>query len=120
MCSEGLREDTSAMASCNITKCCYYGSDYDVLNLRKSYRRLVVGFPPRRHRFEPGSLYVRFLVHKVALGQFISEYFDFPFITPTVPQSPSSIIWGWGNRPLMAAVPSGSSLTPPRIILKNM
>jgi hypothetical protein len=33
------------------------------------------------------------------------------FIPPTVPQSPSSIIWGWYNRPVVAAVPSGLSLT---------
>jgi hypothetical protein len=28
-------------------------------------------------------------------------------IQPTAPQSPSSIIWGWYNRPVVAAVPSG-------------
>jgi hypothetical protein len=28
----------------------------------------------------------------------------------------SSIIWGWYNRPVVAAVPSGLSLTPLRII----
>jgi hypothetical protein len=34
------------------------------------------------------------------------------FIPPISPQSPSSIIWGLYNRPEVAAVPSGLSLTP--------
>jgi hypothetical protein len=41
------------------------------------------------------------------------------FIPPIAPQSPSSMIWGWYNRPEVAAVPSGLSLTPLRIIKKN-
>jgi hypothetical protein len=40
------------------------------------------------------------------------------FIPPVAPQSPSSIIWGWYNRPVVAAVRSGLSLTPLRIIKK--
>jgi hypothetical protein len=36
---------------------------------------------------------------------------------PISPQSPSSIIWGWYNRPVVAAVPSGLSLTPLTIII---
>jgi hypothetical protein len=40
------------------------------------------------------------------------------FIPASVPQSPSSIIWGLYNRPEVAAVPSGISLTP-LIIIKN-
>jgi hypothetical protein len=40
-------------------------------------RRLVAGFPPRRSRFEPRSRYVGFVVDKMALGIFFSEYFDF-------------------------------------------
>jgi hypothetical protein len=39
------------------------------------------------------------------------------FIPPTAPQSPSSIIWGWYNRPEVAAVSSGISLTPLIIII---
>jgi hypothetical protein len=39
------------------------------------------------------------------------------FISPSAPQSPSSIMWGWYNRPVVAAVPSWLSLTPLRIIL---
>jgi hypothetical protein len=57
----------------------------------------------------------------VALGQVFSEYFGFPplpiFIPPISPQSPSPIIRGWYNRPVVAAVPRDSSLTPPRIII---
>jgi hypothetical protein len=41
------------------------------------------------------------------------------FIPPIAPQSPSSIIWGGYNRPVVAAVPSGLSLTPLRIIKKT-
>jgi hypothetical protein len=40
------------------------------------------------------------------------------FIPPLAPQSPSSIIWGWYGRPIVAAVPCGLSLTPLRIIEK--
>jgi hypothetical protein len=45
------------------------------------------------------------------------QVFRFPlpiFIPPTAPQSPSSVIWGWHNRPVVATVPSGLSLTPLR------
>jgi hypothetical protein len=38
------------------------------------------------------------------------------FIPPVAPQSPS-IIWGWYNRPVVAAVPSGLSLAPLIIII---
>jgi hypothetical protein len=38
------------------------------------------------------------------------------FSPPLAPQSPSSIIWGWYNRPLVTAVPSGLGFTPQRII----
>jgi hypothetical protein len=41
---------------------------------------------------------------------------SFLFIPPIAPQSPSSIIWGWYNRPVLATVLSGLSLTPLRII----
>jgi hypothetical protein len=40
------------------------------------------------------------------------------FMPPIAPQSPSPIIWGWYNRPIVAAVPSGLSLTPLSIIKK--
>jgi hypothetical protein len=38
------------------------------------------------------------------------------FIPPIGPESPLSIIWVWYNRPVVAAVPSGLSLTLLRII----
>jgi hypothetical protein len=40
------------------------------------------------------------------------------FIPPIAPQSPSSIIWSWYNRPIVASVISGLSLTPLIIIKK--
>jgi hypothetical protein len=40
------------------------------------------------------------------------------FISPIAPQSPTSITLGWYNRPVVAAVPSGHSLTSLRIIKK--
>jgi hypothetical protein len=40
------------------------------------------------------------------------------FIPPIAPQSPSSIIWSLYNRPEVAAVPSGLSLTP--LIIKKI
>jgi hypothetical protein len=42
------------------------------------------------------------------------------FIPPISPQSTSSIIWGLYNRPEVAAVPSGLSLTPLIIIIKKI
>jgi hypothetical protein len=41
------------------------------------------------------------------------------FISPIAPQSSSSIIRGWYNRRVVAAVPNGLSLTPLRIMIKN-
>jgi hypothetical protein len=40
-------------------------------------------------------------------------------ISPIAPQPPSSIIWGWYNRPVVAVVPSGLSLTAITIIIIN-
>jgi hypothetical protein len=40
-------------------------------------RRLIAGFPQRRPKFEPRSGHVGFVVDKVALRQFFSEYFGF-------------------------------------------
>jgi hypothetical protein len=58
---------------------------------------------------------VGFVVDKVALGQVFSEYFSFPFIPPITPQSPSPIIRGWYNRPVVAAVPK----VPPHKLKKK-
>jgi hypothetical protein len=45
--------------------------------------------------------------------------FPLPIYIPSIaPQSPSFIIWGWYNSLVAAAVPSGLSLTPLRIITK--
>jgi hypothetical protein len=46
--------------------------------LKPWLRRLVVGLPPRRPGFDPGSVHVEFAVDKVSLGQVFPEYFDFP------------------------------------------
>jgi predicted sugar kinase len=51
---------------------------------------------------------VGFVVDQVALGQVFSEYFGFlcqSSFHPISPQSPSPIIRGWYNRPVVAAVP---------------
>jgi hypothetical protein len=63
---------------------------------------------------------VGFVVDKMALGQVHSEYFGFPcnLHSTVASQSPSSIIWGWYIRPIVAAVSSG--LTPLIIIIKIM
>jgi hypothetical protein len=47
--------------------------------------------------------------------------FPLPVFIPAIaPQSPSSLIWGWYNRPVVAAVPSGLRLTPLRKVLRNI
>jgi hypothetical protein len=61
---------------------------------------------------------VGFVADKVALGQVFSEYFGFPCQysdIPISPQSPSPIIWGWHNRPVVAAVPE----VPPHKLKKK-
>jgi hypothetical protein len=53
-------------------------------------------------------------------GAGFSQVLRFPlpiFIPLTAPHSSSSIIWGWYNRPIVAAVPSGLSLTPLLLLL---
>jgi hypothetical protein len=60
-----------------------------------------------------------FVVDKVALGQTFFLVLRFPlpiFISLIARQSPSSIIWGWYSKPVVAAVPSGLSFTPPHEI----
>jgi hypothetical protein len=39
---------------------------------------LVTGFPPQWPGFDPKSGHAGFVVHKVALGQVLSEYISFP------------------------------------------
>jgi hypothetical protein len=61
---------------------------------------------------------VGFVVDKVALGQVFFELgFPLPILIPPI-APPSSIIWGWYNRPVVAAVASGLSLTQQIIIIK--
>jgi hypothetical protein len=43
-------------------------------------RRLVAGLSPRRPGFDPGSVHVRFVVDKVALGQGFLRVVGFPLI----------------------------------------
>jgi hypothetical protein len=61
---------------------------------------------------------VGFVVDKVALEQVFSEYFGFPLpicIPPISPQSPSPIIRGWYNRPVVAVGPK----VPPHKLKKK-
>jgi hypothetical protein len=63
---------------------------------------------------------VGFVVDKMAPGAGFLRVLRFPlpiFIPPIAPQSPSSIIWGWYNRPAVAAVSNALSLSPLRIII---
>jgi hypothetical protein len=47
------------------------------------------------------------MVDKVALGQ-----------VHTAPHPPSSIVWGWYNRPVVSSIPNELTLIPLRIIIK--
>jgi hypothetical protein len=62
---------------------------------------------------------VDFVVDKVALGQVFVRVLRFPlsiFIPPVSPQSPSPIIRGWYNRPVVGAVPK----VPPHKVKKKI
>jgi hypothetical protein len=69
-------------------------------------------------RVRARSDYLGFVVNKVALGRFFSEYFDLTplpiFIPPISPQSQSPIIRGWYNRPV-----SGRSTKSPIAQIKK-
>jgi hypothetical protein len=57
-------------------------------------------------------LFNKWLCHSSGTGASFLHVFQFPlpiFIPPIAPQSPSSFIQGWYNRPVVAAVPSGLS-----------
>jgi hypothetical protein len=41
------------------------------------------------------------------------------FIPPIAPQSPSSIIWGWHNRPIVAAVPQRTTKNNNRRLVRS-
>jgi hypothetical protein len=76
-------------------------------------------FPPRRRGFASGQ-HVGFVVDKRHRGRF----------SPSTSVSPANnytnfsiiiITWGWHNRPLVAAVPSGTSWTqPPTMPIKKI
>jgi hypothetical protein len=94
-----------------------------ILNNRAApqFRRLVAGFPPRRPRFEPKSCGIYGGQIGIEVGFFRVLRFPLPiFIPPIAPQSPSSITRCWYHRPVVAAVPSGLSRTPLRIIITNL
>jgi hypothetical protein len=46
-------------------------------------RRSVAGVSPQKHAFDPGPVYLRFVVDKVALGQFLPQYFCLPLSVPS-------------------------------------
>jgi hypothetical protein len=63
------------------------------------------------------SGHAEFVVDKVALAQALVLRFPLPiFIPPISPQSPSPIIRGWYNRPVVAAVPKA----PPHQLKKKI
>jgi hypothetical protein len=77
---------------------------------------IVAGFPPRRPGFEPRSGHAGFVVDKVALRQVFSEYFgllcQFSFHRLLHTHHLSSGAGTIGQ--VVADVPSGLSLTPPK------
>jgi hypothetical protein len=60
---------------------------------------------------------VGFVVEGTETGFLRKLRFTLPIcIPPIAPQPPSSITWGWYNRPVVAAAPTGLSLIPLIII----
>jgi hypothetical protein len=82
---------------------------------------LVAGFPPRRQVFEPGLSHVGFVVDKVAVGQFFSEYFGFPcqFYFHRVLHTYHLSSGAGTAGQLVVDVPSGLSLIPPEETKKS-
>jgi hypothetical protein len=75
-------------------------------------RWLVAGFPLWWPGFKPESGMWDLWWTKWRWGSFL-WVLQFPLpiiILPIAPQSPSSIFWGWYNRPVVTAVPSGLRL----------
>jgi small ligand-binding sensory domain FIST len=66
-------------------------------------RRLVAGLSQRRPGFVPGSVFVGFVVDKVALGRFSSEFFDFS-LSVSFHRGYSYSTWGIKIGQLVAAV----------------
>jgi hypothetical protein len=98
-------------------------SEENSVSIFRVCESLVAGFPPQRPGFR-----ARVWSGGICGGQsgagagFLRVLrFSLPiFIPPIAPQSSSSIIWGWYNRPEVAAVPSGLSPTPLIIIIKKL
>jgi hypothetical protein len=78
---------------------------------------LVAGFPPRRAGFDPGSCGICGGLSDTGADFLRLLRFPLPIlIPPTTPHSYT--IRGWYNRPTVADVPSGLSLTHPRKLKK--
>jgi hypothetical protein len=88
--------------------CFQFSFIYHLIRAAPYLKRLVAGFPPRRPGFKPGSTHVGFVVDKLAVGQVSSEYFGFPCQSSFHNHHHLSIIWGWYNRLVVAAVPRDS------------
>jgi hypothetical protein len=93
---------------------------YELLYTTAIAQAVSAGFPTRRPVFQPGSSHVAvFFFWQNIDGAGFLRVLRFPlpiFIPQIAPQSPSSHILGWYNKPVLADVPSGLSLTPLRII----
>jgi hypothetical protein len=91
------------------------------MNGRAIAQAVSLRLPTTATRFEPRSGHVGFVVDKVALGHFFSEYFGFPcqfsFHRLLHTHHLSSGAGTVGQ--LVAAMPSGLSLTPPPRNLKK-
>jgi hypothetical protein len=76
--------------------------------------------PTDTARFEPRSGHVEFVVYKVALEQLFSEYFGFPCQFSFYRLLHTHLSSGAGRvGQLVADVPSGLSLTPPKEAMKK-
>jgi hypothetical protein len=62
-------------------------------------RRLVAGVSPQRPSFEPRSVSAKFVIDKVALSRFLSDFFGFPLSVSSRRGSPHPyVIWRMNNR----------------------
>jgi hypothetical protein len=89
---------------------------YMTLNIQKYKKWVVV------QGLSMSQVIMVFVVDKVTLGQFFPKYFGYlcqSLFHQLLHSHPSSIVRGWYNRPVVAAVPSGLSLTPVRVMIKK-
>jgi hypothetical protein len=83
-------------------------------------RRLVAGLSPRRPGFDPGSVYVGFVVDQLALGQVfprVLRFFPVSFIPPVLHYKEKRkkliiFITGLHNKPLGCGVSVASAAGP--------